>query len=78
MDRTQASRQHTLFSPACHGRVEQEEVDVGVGVPMVGPYYCPDCEWVEGKVAESKLPTMETRDGTFAQICGETEGRHVG
>ncbi len=58
MNRDQAQHEHNLYAPHCHNCVEREEF-IRVEQPTIGPWFCLDCDWEEGKKAESKLPSIE-------------------
>lgn len=61
MHREQAQHEHDKYMPVCHGRVEQAEADVWVLLAAkTGPWFCPDCDWQEGKKAASLLPDLGT------------------
>ncbi len=68
MHREQAQHEHNRYQPVCHGIVELDEVRareiayfaVGFSKPIEGPWFCPDCDWQEGKKATSLLPDLGT------------------
>ncbi len=71
MHREQAQHEHDKYMPVCHGRVEQDTMEqyhggergdetINPSGLIAGPWYCPDCDWQEGKRADSLLPDLGT------------------
>lgn len=60
MHREQAQHEHDKYMPVCHGRVQQAEIYTGFETPVDAVWTCPDCDWEEGKKADSLLPDLGT------------------
>lgn len=44
-----------MTCPQCGGECERDEIDNGVGMEACGPWGCPECHWVESRIALDEL-----------------------
>lgn len=45
-----------MTCPACGCECERDEVDNGVGMEACGPWGCPECHWIEERLAVDDDP----------------------
>lgn len=69
MHRERAQHEHDKYvgsfrTDPCHGSVRLDETETvssnGFAVTGIGPWFCSDCDWQEGKKADSPLPDLGT------------------